>query len=297
MAAETESAGGGEAARPLDWPGRVKEALEGGGLLVLHGQRIVDVRTGATMRHELFLRMVDGHPLIPAAEFVPAAEEAGSIRDVDQWVVGRAIEVAAGGSPVHLNLSLRSIDDEMLELIRERLELTNVDAGDLVLELRERQLVVAPEEQLDFVQAAGEIGCRIALDGFVEGGPDALLLRRLPIDYVKLGSDFIGNLESDPARRRAVSGAALTAHRCGQRVIAHGVKRVTTLQLLADLGVDEAQGYVLGVPEPLDSLLGTPVSAHGPMRLRGVEPPRPEGHRHLKPARLPVPPQPRDCGA
>jgi EAL domain-containing protein (putative c-di-GMP-specific phosphodiesterase class I) len=258
MAAETESAGGGAAVRPLEWPGRIREALEGGGLLVLHGQRIVDVRTGATVRHELFLRMVDGRRLIPAAEFVPAAEESGSIRDIDRWVVGRAIEVAGGGSPVHLNLSLRTIDEEMLELIRERLELTGADAGDLVLELAECQLVAASEEQLDFVQAAGDLGCELALDGFVEGGPDAFLLRRLPIDYVKLGSDFMGYLETDPARRRAVSGAALTAHRCGQQVIAHGVERVTTLQLLAELGVDEAQGYILGAPEPLESLLGIP---------------------------------------
>lgn len=29
------------------------------------------------------------------------------------------------------------------------------------------------------------------------------------------------------------------------------------------------------------------------MRMRGLEPPRPEGHRHLKPARLPIPPHPR----
>lgn len=258
MAAETESAGGGGAARPLGWPGRVKEAL-GRNLLALHGQRIVDVRTGAAVRHELFLRMVDGRRLIPAGTFVPAAEESGSIHEIDRWVVGRAIEVVEAGQPVHINLRLQSIDEEMLELIRERLELTGADAADLVLELRERQLVAAPEEQLDFVRAAGDLGCRIALDGFVEGGPDAFLLWRFPIDYVKLGSDFTGNLESDPSRRRAVSGAALTAHRSGRRVIAYGVERVTTLQLLADLGVDEAQGYVLGAPQPLDSLLATPV--------------------------------------
>jgi EAL domain-containing protein (putative c-di-GMP-specific phosphodiesterase class I) len=220
-----ESAGGGEAVRPLEWPGSVKEAPEGAGLLVLHRQRIVDVRTGATVRHELFPRIVAGSRLIPAGEFVPAAEESRSIREIDCWVVGRAIEVAATGSPVHLNLSLLSIDEEMLELIRERLELTGADAGDLVLELAERQLLAASEEQLDLVQAGGDLGCELALDGDVEGGPDAFLLRRLPIDYVKLGSDFMGNLESDPARRSAVSGAALTAHRSGQLVIAHGVER------------------------------------------------------------------------
>ena len=75
-------------------------------LFVLHGQRIVDVTTGETMRHELFLRMVGRQRLIPAGEFVMAAEEFGSIREIDRWVVGRAIEVAATGHPVDLNLSV-----------------------------------------------------------------------------------------------------------------------------------------------------------------------------------------------
>jgi EAL domain-containing protein (putative c-di-GMP-specific phosphodiesterase class I) len=258
MAAETESAPGGGAASPLDWPRRIREALERD-LFVLYGQRIVDVRTGATMRHELFLRMVDRGRLIPAGEFVPAAEEHGSIREIDRWVVGRAIEVAATGWPVHLNLSFRSTDGAILELIRERLEATGADPGDLIFEFRERQLVAAPEAQRDLVRVASNLGCGIALDGFVDGGRGAFLLRRFPIDYVKLGPDFIDGLDSYPVRGEAVTAAALTAHRCGQRVIAQGVERVTTLQLLEELDVDEAQGYVLGAPAPLDSLLGTPV--------------------------------------
>jgi ammonium transporter, Amt family len=258
MAAETESAPGGGAASPLDWPHRIRKALERD-LLVLHGQRIVDVRTGATMRHELFLRMLDRGRLIPAGEFLPAAEECGSIREIDRWVVGRAIEVAATDWPVHLNLSLRSTDGAMLELIRGRLDATGADPGDLIFEFRERQLAAAPEAQREFVRVASNLGCGIALDGFVDGGRGAFLLRRFPIDYVKLGPDFIDGLDSSPVRGEAVTAAALTAHRCGQRVIAQGVERVTTLQLLEDLDVDEAQGYVLGAPAPLDSLLGTPV--------------------------------------
>jgi EAL domain-containing protein (putative c-di-GMP-specific phosphodiesterase class I) len=257
MAQETESAPGGGAISPLDWPSRIREALERD-LFVLHGQRIVDVRTGATMRHELFLRMVDRRRLIPAGEFVMAAEEFGSIREIDRWVVGRAIEVAATGRPVHLNLSLRSTDGAMLELIRERLEASGADAGDLVLEFGERQLVAAPEEQRDFVRVVSNFGCRIALDGFVEGGRGAFLLRRFPINYVKLGPEFVDDLESDRDKRGAVTSAAITAHGYGQRVIAQGVEKVMTLEMLEALGVDEVQGHALGAPEPLESLLGTP---------------------------------------
>ena len=83
-------------------------------------------------------------------------------------------------------------------------------------------------------------------------------MKRFPINYVKLGPEFMEDLETDRTKRRNVTTASLIAHRCGQRVIAQGVERMATLQLLEDLGVDEAQGYVLGAPEPLDTLLGTP---------------------------------------
>src|SRR5829696_5626141 len=146
MAAGMDSAGGGGAARPLDWPRRIEEALARD-LFVLHGQRIVEVQAGATMCHELFLRMVDRSRLIPAGEFVLAAEKFGSIREIDRWVVARAVEVAATGRPVHLNLSLRSTDAALPELIQDRIEATGAGPDDVIFELGERQLVAAPEEQ------------------------------------------------------------------------------------------------------------------------------------------------------
>ncbi len=243
--------------RPLDWSRRIEEALERD-LFVLHGQRIVDVASGATMRHELFLRMVDRRRLIPAGEFVMVAEEFGSIREIDRWVVSRAIEVAATGIPVDLNLSVRSTDAAMVELIRHRLEETEADPGAVVLELSETQLTEALDAGGDFVNAVSELGCQIALDGFVEGGPESFLLRRFPIDYVKLGQPFIENLAEDRDKRRRVSGAVLKAHRAGQRVIAQGVESVPTLEQLEGLGIDEAQGYALGPPESLESLLKSP---------------------------------------
>src|SRR5215213_5427169 len=162
VASEGVGPGGGGALRPLDWSRRIEEALERD-LFVLHGQRIVEVISGATMRHELFLRMVDRRRLIPAGEFVMAAEEFGSIREIDRWVVARAIEVAATGMPVDLNLSVRSTDEPMVDLIRDELQSTGADPRDVVLELSETQLTEALDSGEAFVNAAVELGCQIAL--------------------------------------------------------------------------------------------------------------------------------------
>jgi EAL domain-containing protein (putative c-di-GMP-specific phosphodiesterase class I) len=252
-AGKTAGAREGRKLRPLEWSRRIEEALERD-LFVLHGQRIVDVASGETMRHELFLRMVGRKRLIPAGEFVLAAEEFGSIREIDHWVIERAIEVAASGHPVDLNLSMRSTDEVMLRLIGDRLSKTGADPGDLVLEVSEAQLAEAGDTGRVFIEAVHELGCRIALDGFVEGGRGAMLLRRFPISYIKLGHPYIGDLATE-AQRGLVGGVVLKAHRSGQRVIAQGVEDLATLEQLEGLGIDEAQGYALGPPEPLDSLL------------------------------------------
>jgi EAL domain-containing protein (putative c-di-GMP-specific phosphodiesterase class I) len=249
--------GRGGGARQRDWPRRIGEALRRD-LFVLHAQRIVDVGSGETVRHELFLRMAENGSLVPAAEFMVAAEEAGSIREIDRWVAGRAIEAAAAGHPVDLNLSVRSADDELLELIRERLERTGADPALLVLELNEGALVARRGAGEGFVSDVHELGCRIALDGFIQGGRRAALLKRLPIDFVKLGSRFVSGLTADGRRRRKARNATSKAHRSGQRVIAQGVEDLITLQLLQELGIDEAQGYALGRPEPVESALRDP---------------------------------------
>jgi EAL domain-containing protein (putative c-di-GMP-specific phosphodiesterase class I) len=253
MAIGMKSGPGGGELRPLDWSHRIAEALERD-LFVLHGQRIVDVVTGATMRHELFLRMIDNRRFIPAGEFVMVAEEYGSICEIDRWVVGRAIEVAATGRPVDVNLSLRSTDEDMLDLIRRRLEETGADPADVVFELSEAQLVAAAKTRSEFVHAVAALGCRIALDAFIQGGRGSFLLKEFPIGYVKLGPPFIEDLAIDRSKRRAVSSSVDKAHRCGQRVIAQGVETFPTLELLEGLGIDEAQGYALGPPESLESL-------------------------------------------
>jgi diguanylate cyclase len=105
-----------------------------------------------------------------------------------------------------------------------------------------------------FVRSAhDELGCRIALDGNVQGGRGSALLMGLPIDFVKLGPRFVNGLTADGRRRRKTRNAAAKAHRTGQRVVAQGVEDLVTLQLLQELGVDEAQGYALGRPEPVES--------------------------------------------
>jgi EAL domain-containing protein (putative c-di-GMP-specific phosphodiesterase class I) len=135
---------------------------------------------------------------------------------------------------------------------------TGADPTRLVIELSEEQLVKDLEAGSGFVRGAHEIGCRIALDGYIRGGRGRALLKGLPIDFVKLGPLFVNGLVEDGRRRRKARNATGKAHDDGLRVIAQGVEDLLTLQLLPDLGIDEAQGFALGAPEPVESALPAP---------------------------------------
>lgn len=246
--------GRGAGTRRWGWSRRIAEALRRD-LFVLHAQPIVEVASGETVRHELFVRIADDGNLIPAGEFVLAAEEAGSIQEIDRWVMERAIQLAAAGHPVDLNLSVRSADEGLLEMMRREVGESGADPARLVVELSEEQLVKDFETRRGFVLGAHDLGCRIALDGYIRGGRGRALLKALPIDFVKLGPLFVNGLTEDGRRRRKARNAAGKAHEDGARVIAQGVEDLVTLQLLPDLGIDEAQGYALGAPEPLESAL------------------------------------------
>jgi len=253
----TGPGGGTGQPAPGGWPRKIEAALRRD-LFVLHAQRIVDVESGETLRHELFLRLAEAGGLVPAGDFVVAAEQQGSIRDIDRWVLARAVELAAQGHPVALNLSVRSADDELVEATAGLIERVGADPSKLVMELAEPQLLAGLESGTSFVRRAHQLGCRIALDGYVSGGRASALLKSLPIEFVKLGPPFVSGLSADGRRRRKTRNAAAKALESGQRVIAQGVEDLITLQLLEELGIDEAQGYALGRPEPLDAAFRTP---------------------------------------
>ena len=82
----------------LEWSSRIGEALRRD-LFVLYAERIVEVVSGVTLRHELFPRMVDRKRLIPAGEFVLAAERFRLIGEIDRWVVGGRSRSRRGGTP------------------------------------------------------------------------------------------------------------------------------------------------------------------------------------------------------
>lgn len=234
------------------WMGRIQDALDHD-RFVLHAQPIVDLRTGAVVQHELLIRLEDpDEGLISPGAFLPTAEAYGLAPVIDRWVVGQAVDLAAEGQPVEVNLSARSFSDPTLPyLVQQLLEETGADPTLLVFELTETAMLDNEQEAARFAERIRALGCQLALDDFGTGYGAFIHLKHLPVNLLKVDMEFVRDALTNPASRHVICAVVTLARSLGIRTVAEGVEDQPTLELLAELGVDQAQGFHLGRPVPV----------------------------------------------
>jgi PAS domain S-box-containing protein len=235
----------------LAWVGRIRDALDED-RLVLHSQPIVPL-AGGQPSQELLLRMVGpGGDLIPPGSFLPVAEKYGLIGEIDCWVIGQAVALAAAGRRVEANLSAESIGKlDLLPVIERSLREAHADPSNVVFEITETALMQNVEAGEVFARGLSEIGCPLALDDFGTGFGTFTHLKNLPISYLKIDIEFVRDLTTNRANQHLVKAIVGLAQDFGYQTIAEGVEDAETLALLKDYGVDYAQGFHLGSPLPI----------------------------------------------
>jgi PAS domain S-box-containing protein len=238
----------------LAWIRRIQSAFAQD-RFVLYAQPIVDLNSGEVIQRELLVRMLetDGRLVAPGL-FLPIAEQYGLVSDLDRWVIERAVELAAKGSPVELNISGQSIGrPDVLEHLEHCLEQTGADPSLLVFELTETSIVADQAGARAFAERLHVIGCKLALDDFGTGYGGFTYLKQLPVDYLKIDIEFVRDLVTNAGSRHVVQAVVELARGFGLGTVAEGVEDAATYDLLRELGVDFAQGYHIARPQPLDS--------------------------------------------
>lgn len=248
-------AGTAEADRILGWSERVRTALRDD-RFELYGQPIFDARTGSLVRRELLLRMHTDRDLVLPGAFMHTAERYGLVKEIDRWVVGRAMDLVAAapedGTTLAVNLSGPSVGDpEVADLIERDLAERGLDPGRLSFEITETTAIVDMEAARRFAQRLRALGCLIALDDFGSGFGSFTYLKHLPVDDLKIDGDFVRQLPGNAADGVLVKAIVDVARGLGMRTVAEHVGSEPALDLLRELGVDLVQGFYLARPEPL----------------------------------------------
>jgi diguanylate cyclase (GGDEF)-like protein len=237
----------------------LRAAIENGDIGVEY-QPVVDLRTGEVAGVEALARW---HHLrlgpVPPTTFIPIAESTGLIASLTRLVLVRALRQArdwrAEGFPlgVSVNLSVRDLTDDLPVLVQDQLDLLELPADTLTLEVTESSIMVDPARTIALVHRLSAMGVRISIDDFGTGYSSLSQLHWLPVDEVKIDRSFIEALSrGDAAIVRAVIDLA---RNLGLRAVAEGVEDGATYQLLKALDCDLVQGWFISRPRSPAQLL------------------------------------------
>lgn len=242
---------------------RVRAALKHGGF-VLHAMPMVKLGSGRVIGHELLLRLEDGkEPRLGPGEFLLAAERSDLVFEIDRWVADKAIQTLVEhpypGLRFNVNVSGRTLEDEDFgDFVLDRLTAAGVAPGRLGFEITETAAVTNLDAARSLSQQLRASGCRITLDDFGSGFGSFVHLKELPITGLKIDGEFIHGIDYGSRDTVLVQGIVDIARGLGLSVVAEWVERATQVEALSRLGVRVAQGFHLGKPEPLETLLARP---------------------------------------
>ncbi|MCT7359356.1 putative bifunctional diguanylate cyclase/phosphodiesterase [Thalassolituus pacificus] len=212
----------------------------------------MDIRSGRVCGVEALIRwpQPDGSYIAPD-DFIPLAESSGVIADIGHWVLQEACEACMrwrqqghGSVGVAVNLSYVQFRDGSLERsVQQVLRQSGLPSSALELELTESMLIGEGDDISRQLSAIHQMGVSFSIDDFGTGYSNLGYLRRFNASRLKIDKSFITDLGVSQRDEPLVRAIIQMAASLGLHSVAEGVEDEATLNLLRQLGCDEAQGY------------------------------------------------------
>ena len=230
-------------------------------------QVMVDLRTNEVVADETLARLIepDGR-ILPAGEFIEAAEGINLIHVVDEVIARQSLQRCAfnvrhgkdkPGFAHFINLSpqflaRRELVQAMLHQAARHCQetgMTMAKVKPMVLEITERQLIGNFEDLMSDLEPLLDFGFRLALDDFGSGYSSFLYLASLPVSFLKIEGWMVQNMRTNPKVLGMVKSIIALARDQGITTIAECVEDAASAELLRELGADWGQGWHFGRPE------------------------------------------------
>jgi diguanylate cyclase (GGDEF)-like protein len=234
-------------------------------------QPIVDLGSRALLGVEALARW--RHPeagVLMPGRFIHVLEECGQIAALGRWILKRACRdicawrsaiAGASGLRLTVNISARHLQHgELVRDIREALEASGLEPGNLVIELTESSMMHNSDVNLDRFHRIKALGVKLAIDDFGTGYSSLAYLHRFPIDILKIDRSFVTGLSCDdgPDLARAVITLGETL---GLDTVAEGVESEQEVSALLALGCVAGQGFLFSPSRSLEQLSTSPFVA------------------------------------
>ncbi len=257
-------AGDSELARrrgDMHWVADLNRSLERNDF-ILYRQPILSLLDDddAERRYEILLRLDDGGGrLYEPKSFLRSAERFGLMVKLDRWVISTMLawlddtETKSGETVTFfINISGMSLREASFrDFVIERLGQRGPSRFRICFEITETAAVASLSSAAGFIEEVRALGHFCALDDFGSGLSSFAYLKNLPVDYLKIDGQFVRDINTDPIDLAMVRSITEIARVMNKRTIAEFAETAPVLDHLRDIGVDFAQGYCIGYPEPL----------------------------------------------
>jgi len=234
--------------------------------LVLYYQPKVDVASRAVTGVEALVRWQ--HPergLLGPDRFLGLFEQSGLIGPLAMDVLNQAVMQQASWASqnvdlsVAVNLSAANLADaELPEKVADVFRQRGVSPSSVVLEITEDSLMADADQSLDVLERLYALGVELSVDDYGTGFSSLAYLRDLPVHELKLDRAFLAAASHDDRAVAIIRSTIDLAHSLDLRIVAEGVETDENLALIAGMGCDIAQGYLLGRPSPPSMLFRVP---------------------------------------
>jgi diguanylate cyclase (GGDEF)-like protein/PAS domain S-box-containing protein len=225
----------------------------------LHYQPIIDAKTFRICGAEALIRW--HHPargMIPPDQFIPLAEESGTITQIGEWVLRTACLDAVAWPPgvkVAVNLSARQFSNRnLVDVVMYALAESGLPPDRLELEITETSLIESAVQCLSTLRQFKNLGITIALDDFGTGYSSFSQLTMYPFDKIKIDKSFTQNVVGRTDCAAIVRAALTLAQGLDIETTAEGIETAEQCMLLRLAGVTSLQGYLFKRPRPLAEL-------------------------------------------
>lgn len=233
--------------RQLDalWLPRLRNALLQNRLRLVH-QPVVSLNDEqqGVLDTRIQLHEEDG-TIVRPSEFLPAAERAGLMKNIDRWVIGASLSFCAARQPsmVFIRLSRDSLLDTTLpDWIRARAASTRARPGQVCLQVSEDIVSQHIRQARDLAEQLKARGILFAIDHVGIGRDSLQLLGHVPMQFLKIDGSLMQGLHQDRALQRKVGEIAQEARRLGISTVAERVESANAMAVLWQLGVGYVQG-------------------------------------------------------
>ncbi|NEP41750.1 MAG: EAL domain-containing protein [Okeania sp. SIO2H7] len=242
----------------------------------LHYQPIISLSGGEIVGFEALVRWNHPRGWVSPGQFIPVAEETGSINELGWWILREAcrqtkiwLELFNRDVPLRINVNLSPVQllqVDLIERIEEIILETALPPNCLKLEITESCVLEVSSEEAKVLKRLKSMDIQLCIDDFGTGYSSLSRLHEFPIDTLKIDRSFINRIGKENGGEEIIQTILTLAHTLGMNTVAEGIDTTEKLKKMQELKCGFGQGFLFS--KPVDSSKATALLCNSkPMEL------------------------------